>query len=67
VITPRDIYGNIVLGVPDLKFEAELFDGLNTVKSKLDILVTIAGISRYNDVLRRYEIFITPINTNKEA
>lgn len=35
VIVPRDIYGNIVVGVPDLVFEGELFDGLNTVKSKI--------------------------------
>jgi hypothetical protein len=27
----------------------------------------ILGESRYNDVLRRYEIFLMPINTTKEG
>jgi len=35
VIVPRDIYGNIVYGIPSLKFKAELFDGLNRVTGKL--------------------------------
>ena len=35
VISPRDIYGNIVYGIPSLKFKAELFDGLNKVTGKV--------------------------------
>ncbi len=33
VIRPRDIYGNQVIGEKDLIFDAEIFDGINTVKS----------------------------------
>lgn len=65
---PRDIYGNIVLGEKQLVFEAELNDGINTVKGSYKILYNNGiGVSSYNTVLRRYEIFITPIMTNSEA
>ena len=56
-----------MVGIPDLIFEGELFDGLNTVKSKKPYKINHIDISRYNNVLRRYELFLTPINTNKEG
>lgn len=31
VISPRDIYGNVIEGVTNLLFDATLFDGVNNV------------------------------------
>ena len=47
---PRDIYGNEIIGVENMKFTAVLNDSLNILEAN----------SSYNLVLRRYEIFIVP-------
>eukprot|EP00347_Sterkiella_histriomuscorum_P007352 403349276 len=57
VIYPRDIYGNVIEGVTNLVFDAELFDGVYTE----------TGQSHYNPYSKRYELLLTPRKTTTTA